>query len=163
MSILVVVGAYWLRRGREEKPLRTPQTLPKEVNQQLSGYTFTRSDEGRQIFSIHAARTVAFKQGGTTVLEDVYVEVFGRFGNRRDVIRTRRCDYNAQSGDLFSSGKVEIELNAPPPEGSGGGVPDALRSGWRLRSCISGSRARGSRAMSPCASAWAPSRARPGA
>jgi lipopolysaccharide export system protein LptA len=113
-TLLIVVGAYWLRRGREEKPPHPP-TLPQEVHQQLSGYTFTRSDEGRQIFSIHAARTVAFKQGGTTVLEEVYVEVFGRSGKRRDVLRTRRCDYNPQSGDFFSSGKVQIELNAPPP------------------------------------------------
>lgn len=120
-TILLVVGTYWLRRGREEKPLHPPPRLPQEVHQQLSGYTFTRSDEGRRIFSIHAARTVAFKQGGTTVLEDVYVEVFGRSGSRRDVIRTRRCDYNAQSGDLFSSGRVQIELNAPPPGRATGG------------------------------------------
>jgi lipopolysaccharide export system protein LptA len=113
-TLLLIAGTYWLRRGREGKPLRPPPSLPQEVHQRLSGYTFTRSDEGRQIFSIHAARTVAFKQGGTTVLEDVYVEVFGRSGKRRDVIRTRRCDYNAQSGDLFSSGRVQIELNASP-------------------------------------------------
>lgn len=127
-TLLIVVGAYWLRRGHEEKPLRPP-SLPREVHQQLSGYTFTRSDEGRQIFSIHAARTVAFKQGGTTVLEEVYVEVFGRSGNRRDVLRTRRCDYNAQSGDFFSSGKVQIELNAPPPgqtAGSRAGRPPVM-------------------------------------
>ncbi|MBZ5544828.1 MAG: LPS export ABC transporter periplasmic protein LptC [Acidobacteriia bacterium] len=123
-TIFVVVGTYWLGRGREEKASRPPQPLPQEVHQQLSGYTFTRSDEGRQIFSIHAARTVAFKQGGTTVLEDVYVEVFGRSGKRRDVIRTRRCDYSAQSGDLFSSGKVQIELDAPPPGEASGSRPE---------------------------------------
>ena len=114
-TLLVIAGGYWLQRGREEKTLRPLPKVPQEVHQQLSGYTFTRSNEGRQVFRIHAARTVAFKQGGTTVLEDVYVEVFGRSGERRDVIRTRRCDYNAQSGDLFSSGRVQIELNAPPP------------------------------------------------
>jgi lipopolysaccharide export system protein LptA len=113
-TVIVVAGTYWLRRGREEKTLRPPPSVPQEVHQQLSGYTFTRSNEGRQVFRIHAARTVAFKQGGTTVLEDVYVEVFDRSGKRRDVIRTRRCDYNAQSGDLFSSGRVQIELNALP-------------------------------------------------
>jgi lipopolysaccharide export system protein LptA len=112
---LVLVGAgYWWSRRHDNKPVQVPQTLPTNVNQRLSGYTFTRSDEGRQIFSVHAARTVAFKQGGTTVLEDVFVEVFGRTGARRDILRTRRCDYNTQSGDLFSSGKVEIELNAGP-------------------------------------------------
>ena len=114
-TLLTVGLTYWRSRRRADKPVRAPQVLPTNVNQQLSGYSFTRSDEGRQIFTVHAARTVAFKQGGTTVLEDVFVEVFGRTGNRRDVLRTRRCQYNAQSGDLYSAGKVEIELNVGLP------------------------------------------------
>ncbi len=123
-TVVAIVLTFWLRTGDGKKPLNVPRTLPSEINQQLSGYTFTRSDEGRQVFSVHAARTVAFKEGGTTVLEDVFVEVFGQTGERRDVLRTRRCDYTAQSGDLFSAGKVEIELNAPPegePEDVGRG------------------------------------------
>jgi lipopolysaccharide export system protein LptA len=113
-TLIAVAAGYWWSRRHDDRAVRVPQTLPTNINQQLSGYTFTRSDEGRQIFSVHAARTVAFKQGGTTVLEDVFVEVFGRTGTRRDVLRTRRCDYNTRSGDLFSSGEVEIELNAGP-------------------------------------------------
>jgi lipopolysaccharide export system protein LptA len=107
-----VAAGYWWGRRHDAKPRHPPQTLPTNVNQQLSGYTFTRSDEGRQIFTVHAARTVAFKEGGATVLEEVLVEVFGRTGKRRDILRTRRCDYNTQTGDLFSAGRVEIELNA---------------------------------------------------
>jgi len=123
LTAAVVVFAYWWSGRKEAKPVASPRPVPTGVNQQLSGYTFTRSDEGRQVFTIHAARTVAFKEGGATVLEDVYLEMFGRTGDRRDVLRTRRCDYNAQSGDLFSSGTVQIELNAPPVGKSGGDRP----------------------------------------
>ncbi len=115
LTLGLVVLAYWWGRRGEEVPVAPTRPVPTGVNQQLSGYTFTRSDEGRQVFTIHAAKTVAFKQGGTTVLDDVYVEVFGRTGGRHDILRTRRCDYNPQSGDLFSSGAVQIELNAPNP------------------------------------------------
>ncbi len=111
-TVLVIVAGYWWDRARKDKALPVPQTLPTNIHQQLSGYSFTRSEEGRRIFTVHAARTVAFKQGGTTILEDVFVEVFGRTENRHDILRTRLCEYNAQSGDLFSAGKVEIELNA---------------------------------------------------
>lgn len=111
-TALAVGVAYWVRVARKDQPLPISQSLPTNIHQQLSGYTFTRSDAGRQVFTVHAARTVAFKQGGTTVLEDVTVEVFGQSGTRRDVLRTRRCDYNAESGDLFSSGPVQIELNS---------------------------------------------------
>ena len=112
-TAVAVTAVYWHRRIRQGEPVRAPQPLPSDINQKLSGYTFTRSDEGRQIFTIHAARTVAFEQGGKTVLEDVFVEIFGKTGERRDVLKTHRCDYNTQSGDFFSSGNVEIELNAP--------------------------------------------------
>ncbi len=111
----VTVGiAYWLARGHKEGPATAPQSLPENVHQQFSGYTFTLSSAGHQVFTVHAARTVGLKQGGTTVLDDVWVEVFGREGNRHDILRTRECEYNPQSGDFYSAGKVEIELNAPP-------------------------------------------------
>jgi len=112
VTAVTVAVAYLWNSARQEKPVRPPQSLPSNVHQQLSGYSFTRSEAGRQIFTVHAARTVAFKEGGATVLEDVYVEVFGKTGDRRDVLRTRRCDYNQQSGDLFSNGTAQIELNA---------------------------------------------------
>lgn len=127
VTATIVVLTYWRNRVREEKAVRPLPSLPSNVHQQLSGYSFTRSDGGRQIFTVHAARTVAFKQGGTTVLEDVYVEVFGQTGNRRDILRTRRCDYNTESGDLFSSGTVQMELNAPANEKARGG-PEQQRS-----------------------------------
>lgn len=127
VTVLIVTLAYWRSFSRQKKILVPPPPVPSDVHQQLSGYSFTRSDEGRQIFTVHAARTVAFKLGGATVLEDVYVEFFGKTGDRRDVLRTRRCEYNQQSGDLFSAGTVQIELNAPANDKPRSG-PDAQRS-----------------------------------
>ncbi len=117
--VVIALTYWWSSRKKGETPLEVSGQLPKGANQQLSGYTFTRSDEGRQVFTIHAARTVSFKEDGETVLEDVFVEVFGRTGDRRDVLRTRRCEYNTRSGDLFSSGNVEIQLNASEEEEPG--------------------------------------------
>ena len=114
VTTLAVTVAYWVASTHKEKPAILPQSVPIDVHQQVSGYTFTRSDEGRRVFTVHAARTMSFKQGGSTVLDDVVVELFGRTGNRRDVMRTQRCNYNSQNGDLFSSGPVQIELNAQP-------------------------------------------------
>ncbi len=112
VTLLTLAGATWWRSAHKESAVLVPQALPSNIHQQLSGYSFTRSEEGRRIFTVHAARTVAFKRGGATVLDDVFLEVFGRTGNRRDVMRTRQCEYNAQSGDLFSAGPVRFELNA---------------------------------------------------
>ena len=104
--------AYVLNLARPEKSSPVPETLPKNINQTLSGYTFTRSEGGRQIFTVHAARTVAFKDGGKTLLEDVTVEVFGSTARRRDLLKAQQCDYEPQTGGLSCLSKVEIELNA---------------------------------------------------
>ena len=109
---LAVTGTYWLATRHKETPVALPQNVPVDIHQQLSGYTVTHSDGARRVYTIHAARTVSFKQGGATVLEDVLVELFGKTGKRRDLMRTEQCQYNAQNGDLFSSGPVHIELNS---------------------------------------------------
>jgi lipopolysaccharide export system protein LptA len=121
VTALAVALTYWLSSTRKERPVRVPPSLPADVHQQVSGYTFTRSEEGRAVFTVHAARTVAFQEGKTTVLEDVVVEFFGRVGGRRDVLRTHRCQYNSQSGDFTSSGPVDMELNAQAGDLAGTG------------------------------------------
>ncbi len=144
ITVIAITVAFWRSKARREKALPVPRALPTNVNQQLSGYSFTRSVEGRQIFTVHAARTVAFKEGGTTVLEDVMVEVFGREGNRRDVLRTHVCEANVQSGSLFCAGRVQIELGAETGPAAAflpcGG--DAFRLPWRPRGSHSASRDR---------------------
>jgi lipopolysaccharide export system protein LptA len=122
VTALAVSGAYWVATHHKEKPVVLPQSVPIDIHQQLSGYTVTHSDGDRRVYTVHAARTVSFKQGGTTVLEDVLVELFGRTGNQHDIMRTQRCDYNGQNGDLFTSGPVHIELNTGADKTQTGGV-----------------------------------------
>lgn len=110
----VVLGAYWLGRSQPQSSLPKPPALPKDVHQQLSGVTFARTDNGRQLFVIHAARTLAYKQGGSTLLKDVEVEFFGRSGKRYDILRTPEGEYNQTTGNLSTPGDVELVLNASP-------------------------------------------------
>ncbi len=120
--MVALATAYLLKLTRPEKSSFVPQRLPRSINQQLSGYTFTRSEGGRQIFTVHAARTVAMKEGGKTLLEEVTVEVFGRMGNRHDSLKTHQCEYEPQTGSLSCEGKVEIRLNAGGASASGPGL-----------------------------------------
>jgi len=112
LTALAVGGTYWLASRHKETPVLLPQNVPTDIHQQLSGYTVTHSDGDRRVYTVHAARTISFKQGGNTVLDDVLVELFSRTGKRGDILRTEQCEYNAQNGDLFSGGPVHIELNA---------------------------------------------------
>lgn len=112
-SLAGVTAVYWWGIVHRAAPPAPPTSLPKNVHQQSLGYTVTRSDGQRRVFTIHAGRTVAFNEGGSTVLQDVLVEFFGRSGQpRHDTLRTRRCTYNPVHGDFSSNDTVEMELNA---------------------------------------------------
>jgi lipopolysaccharide export system protein LptA len=115
-TVGIVMWTYWMGRTAPRTPLPKPPELPKDVNQQLSGVTFTRFDKGRRLFVIHAARTLAYKQGGMTELKDVYVEYFGQSGNRYDILRTPVGEYNPETGNLSTPGNVELVLNASPSQ-----------------------------------------------
>ncbi len=116
ITAAIVLATYWLGKNSRQAPLPKPPQLPKDVNQQLSGVTFRRFDNGRRVFVIHAARTLAYKQGGSTVLKDVYVEYFGQSGNRYDILRTPEGVYNPATGNLSTPGDVELVLNASPSQ-----------------------------------------------
>ncbi len=112
VTALAVGLTYWGSTHLRTASAPTPPSPAPDVNQQLSGYTFTRNDQGRPVFTIHAARTVSYQENKFTTLEDVMVEVYGRKGDRGDILRTQRCEYNPQTGDFLAAGPVQIELNA---------------------------------------------------
>jgi lipopolysaccharide export system protein LptA/lipopolysaccharide export system protein LptC len=123
LGALAVALVFRFRPHRVEKSPAVSQSLPANAQQQLAGYSFTRSEGGRQIFTIRAQRTVAFKDNESTLLEGVEVEVFGRQGERHDLLNTDRCEYHSQSGSFSCAGRVLMELNAP--SGSGLVAPPA--------------------------------------
>jgi lipopolysaccharide export system protein LptA len=112
LCTVAVIIAY---RSRP-RPRGTPESvepLPENARQSAAGYTFTRSEGGHPVFTIRAQRSVDLKSGNT-LLEGVEAEVFGRAGDRHDLLQTQRCEYKAQSGDFFCAGRVAIEVDAPP-------------------------------------------------
>ncbi len=111
VTALAVALAYWANTSRRASPLHILPSPAPDVHQELSGYTFTRSDQGHAIFTVHAAHTVAYEKSKSTELDGVTVQVFGRKGDRGDILRTDRCEYNPETGDFYGSGPVEIELS----------------------------------------------------
>jgi lipopolysaccharide export system protein LptA len=122
LTALAVGLAYWGAARRHPAISHPPPSPPADVNQQLSGYTFTRSDQGRPVFTLHAAQTVSYQGGNSMILEDVKVEIYGRKGDTGDVLRTDRCQYNPQSGDFVAAGPVQVKLSAHSNEIPGSGL-----------------------------------------
>src|SRR5579883_2871897 len=112
VTLAVILTALWASFRRRTAAVKGSAPLPQNVNRRLSGYTFTRSEEGRQIFTIHASRTLAYDGGVSTVLEGVHVIIFGRQGNRHDEIQTEQCTYYNSYGALACHGEASVKLES---------------------------------------------------
>lgn len=113
ITLAVVAVALWASLRRRHTVVNVPVKLPENVNRRDSGFKFTRSEEGREIFTVEAARTFAYGNGSTDMLlEKVHVVIFGRAGGRHDEMTTNRCRYDSATGALACSGDASIKLEA---------------------------------------------------
>jgi len=113
LGCIGVFLVYQLRPRRSDTPVQAPEALPQDAQQAASGFVHTQSEGGHPVFTIRAQRSVEFAGGEGTTLEGVEVEIFGRNGDRHDVISTNSCRFEPGSGNFSCAGPVEIELNAP--------------------------------------------------
>src|SRR5580698_6111558 len=64
---------------------------------------------------VHATE---YKDQNSYLLEDVWVTIYGRDGNRNDNIHTRECGYQPKTGAVRCQGDVQIDIaSANPPAG----------------------------------------------
>ncbi len=113
LGVMAVIVAYRLRPRQVVAPLAPMAPLPENAQQAAAGYSVTRSEGGREVFTIRAQRSTDLKNGQGTILDGVLVEVFGRAGDQHDLVKADRCEYTSSSGNFSCAGPVAVELDAP--------------------------------------------------
>jgi lipopolysaccharide export system protein LptA len=139
LLLAVIVG--YIAHGRYVSYLRHFKVpLPPDVNivREAGGWTYSRANGSRTLYTIHAA---GFQQGknGKTALHEVSVVLFGRNGDRHDRVSGHDFEYDEKNGVLRALGQVHIDLQsaqaakaiaqdgqASTVEGPAGGKPSAL-------------------------------------
>jgi lipopolysaccharide export system protein LptA len=111
-SVIAVSLAYYLYgRLRAARNLeRVSGSMGIEVQQSTQGFTLSKSEAGRTIFTVHAARAVQFKEGGRAELHNVSILIYGRRSDRFDQISGDNFEYDPNSGDITAHGDVAIDL-----------------------------------------------------
>jgi lipopolysaccharide export system protein LptA len=113
--VLVVGGVYFYAKLRVQNALKQiPEKMGVEIQQSATGFTISKSEQGRTWFKIEASKAVQFKQGGRARLHDVTVTIYGRDSSRYDRISGADFDYDPQAGDVTAQGEVQIDLEANP-------------------------------------------------
>ncbi len=114
-AVLVVAGVYFYGRSRVQNALKqVPAKIGLEIQQSATGFTISKSEQGRTLFRVDASKAVQFKQGGRVELHNVVITVYGRDSDRYDRIYGSDFEYNQQTGDVNARGEVQIDLEANP-------------------------------------------------
>ncbi len=110
---LTVAGNYAYRSYRAARERRNaPPAVPPTVQKQSAEFSFSKVEQDRTLFTVRASRTTEFKAGGLAQLQDVWISIYGRTGNRFDNIHTRECDYSPDTGKITCAGEVQIDLES---------------------------------------------------
>jgi lipopolysaccharide export system protein LptA len=113
---LVLAGVttlVYLQRGwrRHVEKNNAPPPAPVNVTRQSAGINFKKYGEQNQtVFEVAASKSTEFKGHDASLLEDVRIIIYGKTGDRHDVIHTRSCQYGKEDGGIACSGEVQIDL-----------------------------------------------------
>jgi lipopolysaccharide export system protein LptA len=115
VAVLAVAGVYFYARHRMQNALKqVPAKIGLEIKQTATGFTVSKSQQGRTLFTIQASKAVQFKQGGHAELHDVQITLYGSDSSRFDQIRGADFEYDQQSGNVIAKGEVQIDLQSNP-------------------------------------------------
>src|SRR3981081_2926386 len=75
LMIATVAGMYFYARWRVHKVVHDiPAKIGLDIQQTAEGFSISKSEEGRTLFTVSASKAVQFKGGGRAELHDVNVE-----------------------------------------------------------------------------------------
>ncbi|GGA55126.1 hypothetical protein GCM10011507_03000 [Edaphobacter acidisoli] len=89
-----------------------PEKLGADIRQETNGFTYSQSEGGRTIYTLHASKAIQHKDGHYT-LHDVGIVLYGRKGDRADRIYGSEFDYDQKNGVVRAMGEVHLDLQAP--------------------------------------------------
>lgn len=130
--LAVIVAGVFARRSWQARQARkdAPPVVPPTVQQRSAGFSFSKVEQDRTLFTVRASRATEFKEGNRNLLEDVWIIIYGRSGERFDNIHTQACDYMSDSGRIVCAGEVHLDLeSAEEARQHGGQSPDVNTSG----------------------------------
>jgi lipopolysaccharide export system protein LptA/lipopolysaccharide export system protein LptC len=106
-TVLAYLRRDWVRHVEKKN---APPAAPVDVSRQSAGINFKQGDKNRTIYEVSASKSTDFKGQDASLLEDVRITIYGKAGDRHDVIHTRSCRYGRENGGIDCSGEVQIDL-----------------------------------------------------
>jgi lipopolysaccharide export system protein LptA len=132
LLVLSMVGVYVHRsRLANEAKRNSPPSVPASVQRSSEGFTYTQGSGNHVLFVLHASSATTFrgpiKDAEKSLLLNVLITVYGRNGDRNDVVHTDACDFfrpesekssgskgakSADRGSIICAGEVQMDLQS---------------------------------------------------
>ncbi|HEX2715795.1 MAG TPA: LPS export ABC transporter periplasmic protein LptC, partial [Candidatus Acidoferrales bacterium] len=114
LLLVVIVAGVFARRSWQERQAqkKAPPGVPPTVQQRSAEFSFSKVEQDRTLFTVRASRATEFKEGNRSLLEDVWITIYGKTGQRFDNIHTQSCNYLSDTGRIFCAGEVQIDLES---------------------------------------------------
>ena len=113
LIVFIVAAVYGGRTLREARARRQgPAPVPASVQQQSAQISFSKVEQDRTVFTIRASHATQYKDQNRSLLEDVWITIYGKEGERSDNIHTRECSYEPETGDVRCQGQVQIDIGS---------------------------------------------------
>jgi lipopolysaccharide export system protein LptA len=109
--LLIVTASYFIAKAQLKSQFHSfAKQLGIDIQQTSEGFSLSKSEGGRTIYTIRASNAVQFKKGGHADLKNVHIVVYGKAHDRFDQIYGKEFTYDPQSGDVNAIGEVNIDL-----------------------------------------------------
>jgi lipopolysaccharide export system protein LptA len=114
LLLAAITGGIYLRRQwvAHVERVKAPPPLTEDKERQSIGLTLSKEEGNRTIFTVQASKSTDFKAQDISLLEEVKITVFGKTGDRHDVIHTQSCNYAKADGAIQCSGNVQMDLQS---------------------------------------------------
>jgi lipopolysaccharide export system protein LptA len=125
VTLLAYVRRDWVRHVEKKN---APPAAPVDVSRQSAGLNFKKVEQKQTVFEVAASKSIEFKGKEASLLEDVRITIFGRAGDRHDVIHTQSCQYGRENGGIECNGEVQIDLMSAADAQRTEGHPEAAKA-----------------------------------
>src|SRR5215470_8931471 len=112
--LALITMSFYLRRQwvAHVEIKKAPPPLTEDKERQSIGLTISKGEGDRTVFTLQASKSTDFKGQDISLLEDVKVTVYGKSGDRHDIIHTQSCRYSKADGAIQCAGNVEMDLQS---------------------------------------------------
>jgi lipopolysaccharide export system protein LptA len=113
-TLAAITGGIYVQRlwvAHREKQ-NAPAPLPQNEEKQFTTLHFKKVEGDRTIFDLEASKSTDLRGEDISLLEDVKIRVFGKNGDRNDVIHTQSCRYAKTDGSIQCDGQVQFDLES---------------------------------------------------